>query len=106
MANINNFENKIQQRYHYFDAKLYSRYVDDILRDIKKCKIDDAMNRINDLDTNLKFTLERECNGSIPFLDMRIIRNSNALESTWYTKSTDTGLLMNFHALAPLTNGL
>ncbi|XP_066928819.1 uncharacterized protein [Clytia hemisphaerica] len=84
------------------DARLYSRYMDDILRDIKKCKIDDTMTRINDLDTNLKFTLERENNGSIPFLDMRIIRNNKKLESTWYTKPTDTGLLMNFHALAPL----
>ena len=32
---------------------------------------------------------------------MKIERNSTKLSSTWYTKSTDTGLTMNFHALAP-----
>ena len=84
------------------EAKIYSRYMDDILRDIKKNKINETLTKINELDDNLKFTLEREKDASIPFLDMRIIRNNTKLESTWYTKPTDTGLLMNFHALAPL----
>ena len=30
-----------------------------------------------------------------------MIRNDKQVESTWYCKPTDTGLLMNFHALAP-----
>lgn len=76
--------------------------MDDILRDIKKNKINETLTKINELDDNLKFTLECEKDASIPFLDMRIIRNNTKLESTWYTKPTDTGLLMNFHALAPL----
>ena len=29
------------------------------------------------------------------------MRTNNKLESTWYTKPTDTGLIMNYHALAP-----
>ena len=33
---------------------------------------------------------------------MKIIRKNYRLESTWYTKPTDTGLIMNFHALAPM----
>ena len=33
---------------------------------------------------------------------MKIIRNACKLSSTWYCKPTDTGLIMNFHALAPL----
>ena len=33
---------------------------------------------------------------------MRIMRNDQGrLTSTWYSKPTDTGLIMNFHALAP-----
>ena len=33
---------------------------------------------------------------------MRIMRdNHGKLSSTWYSKPTDTGLIMNFHALAP-----
>ena len=44
---------------------------------------------------------EREENGSIPFLDMQILHHKRDLSSTWYNKPTDTGLIMNYHALAP-----
>ena len=37
----------------------------------------------------------------LPFLDMLLIRKERRVESTWYCKPTDTGLVMNFHALAP-----
>ena len=50
----------------------------------------------------LKFTVETETDGAIAFLDMKVIHKNNSLSSTWYTKSTDTGLLMNYHALAPM----
>ena len=33
---------------------------------------------------------------------MKISRLEEKLSATWYTKSTDTGLTMNFHALAPI----
>ena len=46
--------------------------------------------------------MEKENNESLPFLDMKIIRTNCQLASTWYTKPTDTGLTMNFHALAPI----
>ena len=32
---------------------------------------------------------------------MMIINNNGHLTSTWYNKPTDTGLIINFHALAP-----
>ena len=79
------------------EAKIYSRYMDDILKDIKKNKIDETLTKINELDDNLKFTVERERDTSIPFLDMRIVRKNTKLESTWYSKPTDTVLVMNFH---------
>jgi hypothetical protein len=47
-----------------------------------------------------KFTW-REVEGAIPFLDMKVIRTQDRLTSTWYNKPTDTGLIMNYHALAP-----
>ena len=68
------------------DAKIYSRYMDDILRDIK----------------DLTFTIEKEKGASLLFLDMKISRKDGKWTSTWYTKATNTGLTMNYHALAPL----
>ena len=80
---------------------LYARYMDDIIRNIKQIDIEEKLATINNLHPSLKFTIEREENGSIPFLDMKIIRNNGQLSSTWYNKPTDTGLIMNCYALAP-----
>ena len=84
------------------NAKLYERYMDDVLREIDKDSIELKLREINNLHPSLKFTIERENKSSIPFLDMLITRSAeNKLSSKWYTKPTDTGLTMNFHALAP-----
>ena len=84
------------------DAVLFARYMDDILRNIKTDQINEKLHELNNLHPSLTFTIENESNGSIPFLDMRIHHNAEgSLTSSWYCKKTDTGLLMNFHALAP-----
>ena len=82
-------------------SPLYARYIDDILCGIPRDQIENKLNEINMLHPDLKFTLEQEKNNSIPFLDMKILNSNGSLSSTWYTKPTDTGLIMNFHALAP-----
>ena len=87
--------------FFFEDSKLFSRYMDDIIRDIKKEKADQMLAEINTYHPFLKFTMERESDGSIPFLDMKIINSDGLLSSTWYRKPTDTGITMNFHAMAP-----
>ena len=81
-------------------STLYTRYMDDILCNKLLEEVDITLTNINSLHTNLKFTIEKPNDGAIPFLDMKIIENGH-LSSTWYTKPTDTGLIMNFHSLAP-----
>ena len=76
------------------DAVLYARYMDDIIWNIKRIDIEEKLATINNLHPSLKFTIEREENGSIPFLDLKIIHNNGQLSSTWYNKPTDTGLIM------------
>ena len=84
------------------EATLYARYMDDILRNIKRHQTDQKLAEINNLHPALKFTIERETDGTIPFLDMKLIHEEQGkLSSTWYQKPTDTGLIMNYHALAP-----
>ncbi len=82
-------------------AKIFDRYMDDIIREINKGHIQEKLNEINQLHPNLKFTMEMEEDGKLPFLDIEIIHHKNVLSSTWYVKPTDTGLIMNYHALAP-----
>ena len=46
--------------------------------------------------------MEVESEGKLPFLDVCILHVGKTLASTWYCKPTDTGLIINFHALAPI----
>ena len=64
---------------------LYGRYMDDIIRDIKGNQIDSKLAEINRIHPSLKFTIEREEDNSIPFLDMKISRLEEKLSSTCYT---------------------
>ena len=84
------------------NAKLYDRYMDDILRSIKRTEVRQKLAEINSYHPYLKFTIEEENEQSaVPFRDMLIYRVDSLLYSTWFNKSTDTGLVMNYHALAP-----
>ena len=84
------------------DSRLYERYMDDVLCVVRKSCVNERMEKINNLHPNLKFTVEFEENSQLPFLDMIILNNKGTLSSRWYRKPTDTGLTLNFHALAPL----
>ena len=83
------------------NAKLYERYMDDIITSTQVDSIEEKLEKLNNIHEKLKFTVEVEKEGQIPFLDMLLIRTDSKVESTWYCKPTDTGLIMNFHALAP-----
>ncbi len=83
------------------DAKFYTRYMDDILRDTKRDAIESKLNEINSLHPNLSFTIEREKEGRLPFPDMLLLHRDCKVSSTWYSKPTDTGLILNYHSLAP-----
>ena len=91
------------------DAKLFERYMDDIIREIVESKTSDKLMEINSLHPNLKFTMETEQreaeshHGSLPYWDMKVMhdRRNGMLSSTWYNKPTDTGLILNYHSLAP-----
>ena len=78
------------------DAKLYHRYMDDILRSIKRAEVKKKLREINEYHPFLKVTFEEENeNCALPLLDMLIHRIAIMLHSTWYNKPTDTGLVMN-----------
>ena len=71
------------------DAKLYYWYMYDIVREIKTENIDQKHSEINSYHPALKFTIEKETDNALPFLDMKIIRKDCKLSST--KKPTDTG---------------
>ena len=83
------------------NSSLYFRYMDDVICISKIDNIDMKLDEINTLHPSLQFTVEKEVNNCLPFLDMNIINENGKLSSAWYTKPTATGLTLNFHSLAP-----
>ena len=76
--------------------------MDDVLTVVRKDGVNERLNEINNLHPSLHFTCETEHEGKLAFLDMMIKNNSGKLSSSWYRKPSDTGLTLNYHALAPL----
>ena len=84
------------------DSQLYERYMDDVLCSARCEDVQARWLYINSLHPCLKFTYELENKeNSIAFLDMSIKNENGKLSSGWYRKPTDTGLTLNYHALAP-----
>ena len=91
-------EPKWLNEYNLNKPKFYLRYVDDILAAFDNEQ--DSLNFLNFLNNrhpNIKFTIEKQNNHSIAFLDVLIsgINNQNLTLQT-YHNSTYTGLLLNF----------
>ena len=59
--------------------------MDDIFRDIKCNEIDNKLAEINNIHPNLTFTIEKENDGKLPFLDMHLLNQAGVLLSTWYS---------------------
>ena len=91
-------ENKWLNEYNLNKSKFYLRYVDDIV-----AAFDNQQDSLifliilNNSHLNIKFTIEKQINHSIAFLDVFIsgINNQNVTLQT-YHKSAYTGLLLNF----------
>ena len=80
-----------------FKPVLYKRYVDDTYMIFKsEAHVELFFNYLNMQHDNIKFTLEKESEGRIPFLDMLIERTDGRLDFSIFRKPTFTGLGMNF----------
>ena len=91
-------KSKLLNEYSLSKPRFYLRYVDGILAafDNEQDSLN-FFNLLNNRHTNIKFTMEKQINHSIAFLDVFIsgINNQNLTLQT-YHKSTYTGLLLNF----------
>ncbi|MGL5624125.1 reverse transcriptase domain-containing protein [Cetobacterium sp.] len=83
--------------------KIWIRYVDDTFVIIKKDLIHCFMDRINNIDPHIKFTMETESErGELPFLDCLVQRQADGhLKTTVYRKPTDTGRLLPYSSAHP-----
>lgn len=56
---------------------IWKRYVDDTFTLVKKGKINEMITALNNFHPNIQFTHELEEEGSIPFLDVLLMREMN-----------------------------
>ena len=98
-------ENNWIKHYDGVSPLIYKRYVDDIF-----CLFNreqdalDFLTYLNNRHPNIIFTIEKEENNSLPFLDVNINRNNNGTFITKiFHKKTYSGLLTNYLSYIPMS---
>jgi hypothetical protein len=83
----------------------YIRYMDDIFIEWPQhlCPITDFLQHMNSHSSSLRFTIEYETNGCLPFLEVYVQREGNSLCCGVYCKTTGSVLYLNYHSNHPLT---
>ena len=70
-------------------AKIFARYVDNIIRTVEEADVDTLLKMANSLHGNLELTMELESEGALSFSDMKIVRHQDSLKAKWFTKPTE-----------------
>ena len=84
-------------------SRLWKRYVDDRCCILKAGDVDGLLSHLNSLRPTIKFTMELEDEGSLPFLDTRVTRLANGkLYMTVYRKKTHTDRYLHFVCHHPM----
>jgi hypothetical protein len=89
---MTHIESKLEQYKHNNKIKTYYRYVDDtfIVINGKEQDVDNLLEYVNSLHSNIKFTCKKENNFKISFLDVKIIRERTKFQTTIFRKKTHT----------------
>ncbi|KAI4478519.1 hypothetical protein M0804_011842 [Polistes exclamans] len=66
--------------------------------------MDQTLKTFNSVNNRIQFTMEVENNGTLPFLDMNIIRNEDgSIVTNWYVKPTSSGRCINYNSNHPMS---
>ena len=85
--------------------KFWKRYVDDTCCALKARHIDDFHRHINTIKTTIQFTVERESDAQLAFLDVLVIRNPDrTLATNVYRKPTHTNRYLDFQSNHPIAH--
>ncbi|XP_062713449.1 uncharacterized protein LOC134290345 [Aedes albopictus] len=86
---MSDFEEELQKEKIF--PRIWRRYVDDIFAVVKERYLTQILQLLNTRHSSIKFTIEKETNGTLPFLDLMITRkDDNTLKFGIYRKPTST----------------
>ncbi|XP_057340580.1 uncharacterized protein LOC130677745 [Microplitis mediator] len=78
-------------------------YVDDTLLAVPVSEVDDLLGWFNSIHPKIQFTMEKEVDNTLAFLDTVVIRMADGgLRTKWYQKPTSSGTLLNFKSHHPI----
>jgi hypothetical protein len=90
-----------------FEVPLCFRFVDDLLLGVPADQVETTLEIFNGYNNWIKFTVEIEKDGVLPFLDMEIHRDDDGRISTvWYSKPTATNRMINYYSNHSFTTKL
>jgi hypothetical protein len=101
---MDDFETKHMPELIKLGVLYWIRFVDDTFVVIKnKEQADKILEFLNSQHKTIKFTMEKEVNNSINFLDVKITKNSdNSISTSTYRKPTFTGVMLNWNSLTSM----
>ena len=66
------------------------RYIDDVFLLVpNETDLEEKLNQLNEVEERIQFTLEKENNGTLPFLDVMIMKCQNSVKYKVYRKKTN-----------------
>jgi hypothetical protein len=81
-------------------VKTWRRYVDDVFATLdSEDQAEKVLAFLNHQHPNIRFTVEREENGRLPFLDTCVVRRVGKYITTIYRKKTFTGVYLNWTSM-------
>ncbi|XP_055605896.1 uncharacterized protein LOC129754060 [Uranotaenia lowii] len=87
---MGDFETDLEKKEKLF-PRVWWRYVDDIFASVKERYLPQTLELLNNQHSSIKFTVEKEVEGKLPFLDLLIQRKEdNTLKFGIYRKPTST----------------
>ena len=79
--------------------KTWFRFVDDVFSIIRKVDVEAFLAHLNQQHPSIRFTIEKEEDGTLPFLDTRVHRcEGGSLRTSIYRKPTHTGSYLHFES--------
>ena len=81
----------------------WKRFVDDTIGYVKNGSIDVILSKFNSFHPNIQFTYKVEEENKLPFMDVRLIRNINFIETKVYRKPSNNDIYLNWKSFTPKT---
>ena len=81
---------------------MWHRYCDDVLAAMKPDEVQPFLQHLNNMSPSIKFTVETEVEGKLPFLDMTLKRSDDGhIKTDVYYKPTASGQYLNYQSHHP-----